>query len=337
MESPENSATSSNAMEKEQLQLFAFRTTEGHFGLIQKDENSVIYFVETDNPIYKIRESNSWDAWVQHVDAGYASGCTDTVTKEALGYYLRKHCETINPEITELKKVKRPGAYYPRIARENIDFNYVSTEFLQDARAYRNIQSALDDLFNYIEPSEITLTTYSHKIRELLILACTEVECLLVNTITKNGYKKKNQYSTKDYIKCKSILGLSSYEVQLTQYPTLKTFTPFLGWCCDNTTATLPWYKAYNAVKHNRSENIKDANLNHLLNAVAAIHILLESQYGKEIFSRWANRTDEKSIYTTTKRATWRCDHVFAPILIDGYSPVGDWKEERKYFEDYPD
>lgn len=338
METPESSAITSNAMEKEQLQLFAFRTTEGHFGLIQKNANSVIYFIETDNPIYNIRESDSWNSWVQQVNAEYASGCTDTVTQEALSYYLRKHCETINPEITELKKVKRPGAYYPRIARENVDFNYVSTEFLQDVRAYRNIQSALDDLFNYIEPSTENLKTYSHKIRELLIIACTEVECLLVKTLTSNGYSEKDRYNTTDYIKCKPILGLDEYDVELTQYPSLKKFSPFSGWSSAAPTKTLPWYNAYNTVKHNRSDNIADANFEHLLDAISAIHILLESQYGKKIFSRWASRTDERSIYTTTKRPVWACENVFAPVLIDGFgfSEETRWTEERKYLHDFP-
>ncbi|RDJ54572.1 hypothetical protein AB722_19695, partial [Acinetobacter baumannii] len=71
-------------------------------------------------------------------------------------------------EIVELLEVESPGYFYPRIARENIDFNYISNDFKQDIRAYQNIQNSLDELFNYIEPSTINFSSFGHKIRELL-------------------------------------------------------------------------------------------------------------------------------------------------------------------------
>ncbi|RYE38341.1 MAG: hypothetical protein EOP48_27245, partial [Sphingobacteriales bacterium] len=123
--------------------------------------------------------------------------------------------------------------------------------------AFINFQSASDDLnkklFNYIEPAIANLSAYGHKIRELLILACTEVECLLVKALIENGYDERDRYSTNDYVKCKSLLGLDDFEVKLIQYSSVKSFRPFKGWDASSPTKTLLWYNAYNSVKHNRS------------------------------------------------------------------------------------
>ncbi|HGE2360445.1 TPA: hypothetical protein ACGJRP_003481 [Pseudomonas aeruginosa] len=218
------------------LQAMAFRNATGHLGFIQKDGDTINYFVNTDNELYSVNGTNSWKSWVQQVEGGYLSGDIETITKASIEYFLNGYCETININIVEIADVTRPGSYYPRIDRENIYFNYVNEQFLQDVRAYQNIQASLDQLFNYIEPSIANLSAYGHKIRELLILACTEVECLLVKTLLENGYQQRDRYSTNDYVKLKSILGLDRFEVKLTQYPSLKAFKPFHGWDDGNPT-----------------------------------------------------------------------------------------------------
>lgn len=173
------------------IQLVAFRNSQGNMGFIQKDDDSISYCVDTDNPGYRISGSNSWQRWVSQVEAGYETGCTENITSNTITFYLNRYAEALGNNIVEFADVQKPGVYYPRIARTNIDFNYVTEDFLQDVRAYKNIQTSLDELFNYIEPSLENLTAYGHKIRELLILACTEVECLLVKMLIVNGYTKK--------------------------------------------------------------------------------------------------------------------------------------------------
>ncbi|ENJ7944627.1 hypothetical protein AB2M38_001542 [Yersinia enterocolitica] len=317
------------------IQLVAFRNAERELGLFQKDGDIVRYFLNTKVALYSVLDENSWQLWVQQVEAGYANGDKEIISKDAIRYFLDRYAETISIDIVEMGDVKNPGCYYPRISRENVLFNYVNQEFLQDVRAYQNIQSSLDVLFNYIEPSTDNFSAYGHKIRELLILACTEVECLLVKTLTDNGYEQKDRYSTNDYVKCKNILGLHKFETILSQYPNLKVFKPFFDWNADSPTKSLPWYDAYNAVKHNRSDNIADANLEHLLDAISAIHVLLESQYGKNIFERWNSLTEDRSIYKTIARPEWSCTEITAPILRGDFKIKGIWTDQRKYFEDY--
>jgi len=318
------------------MELTIFRNSSGELGLFQKEGNIVKYLIRTNNKLYSPSGENNWNAWVELIDSGNRSGDKEKTTKESIQFFLHSYAESISIEIIETHQVSRPGSYYPRIARENIEFDYVSEEFLHDVRAYQNIQISLDNLFNYIEPSTENLNAYGHKIRELLILACTEVEYLLLKTLTDNGYNEKKSYTTSDYIKCKDILKLDSFEVGLLQYPKLKRFKPFYGWNSEKPTQSLPWYCAYNSVKHNRNDSITHANLGHLLDAISAIHVLLESQYGRDIFHRWSSLTDDRSIFETKVAPKWMCSEITAPVLSGGYSINTIWIDKRKYFEDYP-
>lgn len=318
------------------IDLAVFRNTSGDLGVIQKDGGSVSFFVAPKNSLHSVSGGGEWNRWIQQVDGGYLEGDKDNLTAESISYFLNRYAETISIKVIELHKVENPGGFYSRIARENIKFNYVTEEFLQDVRAYQNIQMALDALFNYIEPSAVNLKAYGHKIRELLILACTEVEYLLLKTLTDNGYQQKDRYSTFDYVNCRDVLKLDKFEVSLVQYPKLKHFKPFDGWDSSSPTKSLPWYNAYNSVKHNRSDNITQANLEHLLDAASAIHVLLESQYGKNIFQRWSSRTDDRSMFSTVVMPTWLCSEVTAPVLKGGYEVGADWTHRREYFKDNP-
>lgn len=308
------------------MQTFVFYNFDGFFGIFQKKDNEICYLVENDSLI-SVDGIGNWDDYLQSPNS-----TSTEVTKESIEYFLSS--KNINPVIKDLHKIEQPGHYYPRIYRNNINYDYVNSSFLKDMRAYQNIQSRLDELFNYIEPDSKNLMVFSHKIRELLILACTEVECLLVNLLRDNGYQTTNRYTTNDYVKCNKLLGLSSYSTQLTDYPELPIFKPFINWDVDNPTKSLSWYDAYNAIKHNRSENMPRANFEHLLNAIAAIHIVLESQYSKHIFQRWTQQIECKSIFSTQERHIWKCSEVtIAPILIPDYPVRTHWDKSIKIFK----
>jgi hypothetical protein len=71
------------------------------------------------------------------------------------------------------------GVWRPGISNYDDIRQGLSTTDSQRHAALQTVRlllERLDDLFLYIEPSAASLATYSHKTRELLILACTEVE-----------------------------------------------------------------------------------------------------------------------------------------------------------------
>ena len=47
----------------------------------------------------------------------------------------------------------------------------------------------------------------------------------------------------------------------------------------------LNWYQIYNASKHDRHEAFKQANMEHLLTAIAGLLVVLSSQFGTQDFS----------------------------------------------------
>ncbi|WDE17164.1 hypothetical protein KMZ14_06440 [Acinetobacter schindleri] len=306
-----------------------FLTKAGNIGIAREKDNNLLVYIEK-NMFSRSFQVSIWSVLDELMDER-----REEISIESLNMHLRNN-DIAEEEVILLEKAPYPGNYYPRIARENIHFNYVSNDFKQDARAYQNIQSSLDHLFNYIEPAEENLKAYGHKIRELLIITCTEVEYLLQKMLTENGYSKENnRYTTKDYFKCKNVLKLNEYGVRLYHNLDLKLFKPFENWNFENSTESLPWYNAYNSVKHNRGDNIAQANLEHLLDAVSALHILLESQYGKNIFIKLYSYTEDRSVFNTIERPTWEPHEITVPLLKQVYEVKTEWLGKRKYFEDF--
>lgn len=313
---------------------WVFRNGNDELGFMQQRDDRLYLHIKT--------ESLYLNPWINRV---YSTALFQEVDEELssleevekfIKRELTRSYPDINSDIVDISESQHPGAYYPRMAKDKAGFNYVSKHFLQDMRAYQNIQNSLDSLFNYIEPSEENFTSYGHKIRELLILSCTEVEYLLQKFLTDNGYTHKKTYNTSDYIHCKSILKLDEYEVTLKQYTTLSSFKPFKEWVANCPTKSLKWYSAYNSVKHNRGETIQEANLQNLLLAISAIHIILESQYGEGIFHPLKRLTTDESIFYTKKQPSHDCSDISSPY-IGGYEQVKfTWSEQRAYFQDYP-
>lgn len=57
---------------------------------------------------------------------------------------------------------------------------------------------------------------------------------------------------------------------------------PFELWEAGDSTQTLPWYAAYNAVKHDRETEFSQARLEHLFDSIAAVAIMLQAQFGTD-------------------------------------------------------
>lgn len=314
---------------------WVFRTDKGTLGIARRQNDTIKYLTKAKGLSGTHSGQWEWNDWLRRVKDGYAKGNIDEVSEDSIEYYFSFN-GPMGEKVIELIELVHSGYYYPRIANERINFNYINEDFYQDIRAFQNIQSSLNDLFNYIEPSQINLKAYGHKIRELLILACTEVEYLLLKVLVENGYTSKTFYTTRDYIKCRDILKLDKFEVILTQYPQLKKFQPFKGWDVSSPTKSLAWYDAYNSVKHNRGDNIQEANLEHLLDSISALHILLQSQYGNNIFDKWFSITDDRSIFITSIYPNWELERISAPLLEQVYKVKTSWLGTRQFFLDNP-
>jgi len=176
---------------------------------------------------------------------------------------------------TVYKRIYRPlastGSYYRAVPQEKVTESFVSLHMLL---------KKLEELFETIEPTEANLAAYGHKIREILLLACMEVESSWSAVLKENCYPSTGRLTTNDYVKLLTAMLLDSYKLSLQSYSTFPSFSPFEGWSAANPTQSLAWYDAYNKTKHDREENLKLATLHNAVRAVGAAVVMFHAQFG---------------------------------------------------------
>jgi hypothetical protein len=225
----------------------------------------------------------------------------------------------------------RPGEYYPRMARPNAEHPAETTGRNPGAQSEANFMAIargqltaltrqLDRICQTVPPTEQTFSTFGHDIRNLLILACTEVESRWRGILIANEVKTKH-FTTKNYVALREAMKLDEYAVDFPNYPWLIPLKPFEGWGrTGKPTRDLPWYDAYNGVKHNRETEFKRATLRHVFEAVTGCAIMMAAQFGlPEGLGRSAERD---SFFHFSAVPDWRLSEHY--IYSYGERP-GDW------------
>ena len=178
--------------------------------------------------------------------------------------------EDLSVEIgCSIKGVWRPSLYYYEETYQALDIS--ENEMRLSEYSLRLLIQKLDEIFLYIEPDLHSLNTYSHKTRELLILACTEVENFWqYYMVQANENPVGRNYTTKDYVKLLDKLHLKNFEFTLKTYSNIPPIKPFENWNLDAPSVSLTWYDAYNKTKHDRDNHFSKATLINCINAVVA-------------------------------------------------------------------
>lgn len=148
-------------------------------------------------------------------------------------------------------------------------------------RAFLLIQQDVLELFSYVEPSDANLTTYSHRIQQLLMRSCVEIEANFTAIFLDNGHFKSNgSLNINDYKLINASHRLSSFKVRVPGWK--GTRKPFAPW---ETKQPLSWYRAYNKSKHNRHENFHLATFDALIDAYCGLNVLLSAQFHNEEYA----------------------------------------------------
>lgn len=154
----------------------------------------------------------------------------------------------------------------------------VPIEYSNLLRQIEIILDDLDSIFKVVSPHKNQDSVYGHAIRNVIILACTELDSRMQHILTNNAVRPIGKYfQMKDYYKLKNALRLDEYSLSFYRYGDLEVYSPFSEWEKNN---ELSWYKAYNSVKHNREDKYPDANLKNAINAIMALCIITIAQYG---------------------------------------------------------
>lgn len=216
-----------------------------------------------------------------------------------------------------------PGEYFARIWRETPVPLAQSENPSTYAQSVLTVDSLFDEayrLFSYIQPSPRNDDVFSLKIRQLMLLACTEVETAWKGVLSANSYASRSNLTTRDYVKLLGPMKLSDWSIRLNFYPDYPAVSPFRGWDAARPTQSLPWYHAYNQVKHDRETNLQEARLKYAIQALAAAYVMNSSQFGPDYLeTELRSAHDQIRIVETPE---WPCrDQYVPPYPMDG----DDW------------
>jgi hypothetical protein len=223
-----------------------------------------------------------------------------------------------------------PGEYYSGMARpvvgESLGRNQDRSDAALHIRASTTGQmhaliQQLEQICRIVQPVEANFQAFGHEIRNVLILACTEVEAQWKAILKTHGVAAEN---TKDYVKLASPMKLSDYTVEFPYYPWIPAVCPFENWHSGTKTPTkdLRWYDAYNNVKHDRESNFKQASLGHAFQALSGFFVMLCAQYGWDF--ALAGDAAARAFCRLKGHPRWSCAEYYVP-------PYGSSLTARKY------
>jgi hypothetical protein len=188
----------------------------------------------------------------------------------------------------------------------------------------RGLLARLRSIFSVVEPTRAQVGVYGRELRQLLILACNEVESGWRAVLKANG-STEDRFRTEDYVRLSEPLKLETYVLHLTLYPGYGEISPFAGWTAGRATQSIPWYDAYNSTKHNREGALDAASLQHVVISVAAALVMIEAQFGPDPMGRAAVTPDD---FTFVRRPEWLADAYVRPLLHPDDPPTLGWPHE---------
>jgi hypothetical protein len=228
----------------------------------------------------------------------------------------------------------KPGVRFQRIARpatvgglsisagmhEKLNASFV---------ALRILLRKLEELFETIEPTTANGHTYGHRIRDVLLLACMEVESSWSAVLKENGYRTNSgRFTTTDYVKLLQPMLLDGYELHLQSYTSYPAFTPYANWATNNPTQSLAWYDAYNKTKHDREENLHHATLENAIFAVGATVVMFYAQFGNHFGTGNQKWPVVSNVFRLTTEGLIRHERKFyIPLLAvkNNQITIDDW------------
>jgi hypothetical protein len=223
-----------------------------------------------------------------------------------------------------------PGRYFPRMGRPHhqhpgdfpCPFGFDDVDFAHEsASASLQIAMLADRLrtcFQVVGPSEPNFAAYGGEFRNIILLAATEVEAQWKGILRANHYdngRGHERWNTHDYFKLEAALRLADWGIYFPEYPWLKPVFPFRGWAGANPTGSIPWYDAYNLVKHDRERYSSRATLIRSLEAVAAVVVVGVAQFGIN-FVRKATRW--RDLFQVHSYPRWTIGDTHGRVYDDG-------------------
>lgn len=196
-------------------------------------------------------------------------------------------------------------------------------------RAASLIVEDLREIFDFVEPSVEGESAFSYRIHALLMRTCIEIEANFKAIFHAHNFRlgSNQRLDIVQFRRIDASHHLSSYEVDLPMWNgNSRIWRPFEPWhefrgrVAPRNSCTLRWYQAYNASKHNRHNEFRESNLGNLIESVAALIVVLSSQFKDLVF-------DARSDYLTLNSGPWQ--PTIGELFRIKYPD--DWSDEEAY------
>jgi hypothetical protein len=263
------------------MKALIYRTTVGQFqgwGAVHLTQPRG-YAYETDTHFVHVYGSGD-GLWAISPGLTVSEGKQGNLTDWIANQFGAEDIESSSCDVGEtVEGVWRPGIFFDTNMLAGLGQNQVELRSAEQ-RLLLLIQR-LDEVLLYIEPSPQSLETFGQKTRELLILACTDVEAQWKYYLDNAGVTPAGQgFRTNDYVRLKDPLFLSEYEVSFPRHSALAPIRPFLTWNAAMPTQSLPWYNQYNQTKHDGLNRLSSATVLACIEAVAASIAMFSVRFG---------------------------------------------------------
>ena len=148
--------------------------------------------------------------------------------------------------------------------------------YLDRIRNILHLYEKLVEFGRIVDLAPGNLEVHGNATRDLLVLACFEVEALFKLLIYEDFQTARGNISV--YWRVSESAKLPDYSVSFRDMHSIGPLTPFSGWGNGETKyVPLPWYQSYNSIKHNSIEGNGPATLANILEAIAECYVLLSA------------------------------------------------------------
>ncbi len=141
---------------------------------------------------------------------------------------------------------------------------------MEEFNYFLALEAELENSFNYIEPDVHNFECYGAKYASLLNSVCVEFESVAKSLI--KAINPDASVGNIGEIKGQILSLFPKFEENSVEITRLgQVINPFVDWSNDR----LEWWDSYTALKHNRIQNYKKANLRNVFLAMSALLVLI--------------------------------------------------------------
>lgn len=183
-----------------------------------------------------------------------------------------------------------PGVYYPSVARPtfqnpsvfiNVELDRQIDELRKVERELEILIDELEGCFQVASPDQRNLDVFGARFERIILLSCIGIEALFSKVLSDNGIPPKGRfYTTNDFVGLEGFLRLPEYAIEFPKYPWIAAREPYRGWQASEPSKSLPWYDAYNKLKHEKLLGSEAGSMRHSLDGICAYMALFLAVFG---------------------------------------------------------